>query len=110
MIEAMQRSHHTVFPVIDERGNLTGVITLSDIRRSPLEGRLERRAYAVMTRPVIAVSPEADLDRVLRTMIERDIGRVPVIDPAGDDRLVGLITRSDILDAYNAALLQREGA
>lgn len=108
VIEVMQRSHHTGFPVVDERGALTGVITLSDIRSLPLEGRLGRRVSAVMTRPVIAVSPEADLDRVLRIMIERDVGRVPVIDPA-DDRLVGLITRSDILDAYNAALLQREG-
>lgn len=108
VIAFMQKTHHTAFPVLDDTDRLVGIISLSDIRRTPLEGRLERRVSAVMTRPVVAVPPMANLEEVTQIMSRRDIGRVPVIDPDGDDRLLGLVTRSNILNAYNARLLQQE--
>ncbi|MFZ5815036.1 MAG: chloride channel protein [Bacillota bacterium] len=108
VIAFMQKTHHTGFPVVDEEERLVGIISLSDIRRTPLEGRLERRVSSVMTRPVVAVPPHANLEEVTQIMTRRDIGRVPVIDPDGDDRLLGLITRSNILNAYNTRLLERE--
>lgn len=108
VIAHMQKTHHTGFPVLDEEERLVGIISLSDIRRTPLEGRLERRVSSIMTRPVVAVPPAANLEEVTRIMSKRDIGRVPVIDPDGGDQLLGLITRSNILNAYNARLLERE--
>jgi CBS domain-containing protein len=53
---------------------------------------------SVMTADVVAVSPDDDLDRVLSVLAdeERDVNRVPVID---DDRLVGILTREDLLRA-----------
>ncbi|MFZ5828262.1 MAG: chloride channel protein [Bacillota bacterium] len=108
VIAFMQRTHHTGFPVLDDEERLVGIISLSDIRRIPLHGRLERKVSSVMTRPVIAVPPTANLEMVTQIMTQRDIGRVPVIDPDGDDRLLGFITRSNILNAYNTKLLERE--
>ncbi len=109
VIAFMQKTHHTGFPVLDAEDRLVGMISLSDIRRTPLEGRLTKRVSQVMTRPVVAVGPETNVEEVLQIMSRRDIGRVPVIDPHGDDdRLLGLITRSNILNAYNARLLERE--
>jgi CIC family chloride channel protein len=106
VIEHLQKTNHTGFPVVDSAGRLAGIVTLSDIRRLPLEGRLQRLVRTVMTTPVVAVTPEADLDRVLRTLSHHDIGRVPVLDR--EDRIVGIVTRSDILRAYNAKVLQQE--
>ncbi len=108
VIAQMQKLNHTGFPVVDRQDRLVGVITLSDIRRTPQKGRLDRRVSEVMTRPVVAVPPEATLDRVLHILSDRDIGRIPVIDPTGSDRVLGVITRSDILNAYNTKLLELE--
>lgn len=108
VVALMQKTHHTGLPVLDAGERLVGIITLSDIRRSPQSGRLERRVAAVMTHPVVAVPPEADLYQVLQIMISRDIGRVPVVNVRGNDELLGVITRSDILNAYNARLLNQE--
>lgn len=110
VIAAMQETHHTGFPVLDEQNLLVGIITLSDIRRSTLKGRLERRVSEVMTRPVVAMPPQTNMNEVLRVMTERDIGRVPVVDLHENDRLIGMITRSDVLSGYNARVIQREVA
>ena len=50
----------------------------------------------VMTEDVVTVSPDADLDQVLTLLAEeeRNINRLPVTE---DDRLVGIITREDLL-------------
>lgn len=51
---------------------------------------------SVMTVDVVTVSPDDDLDSVLAILAgeERDINRVPVVE---NDRLVGIITREDLL-------------
>ncbi|NPV29753.1 MAG: CBS domain-containing protein [Firmicutes bacterium] len=39
----------------------------------------------------------------------RDIGRVPVVEEKGSRKVIGVITRSDIVSAYNRYLLKEEG-
>lgn len=53
---------------------------------------------AVMTESVVTVGPDDDIDHVLGLLAdtERDINRVPVVE---DGRLVGIITREDVLRA-----------
>lgn len=51
----------------------------------------------VMTAPAITVAPDATVEDVATLMHDRQVSRVPVVD--GDGRLVGIITRSDILRA-----------
>jgi CBS domain-containing protein len=52
----------------------------------------------VMTESVVTVEPDDDIDHVLGLVAdaERDINRLPVVD---DGRLVGIITREDVLRA-----------
>ncbi len=40
----------------------------------------------------------------LDRMVERGIGRLPVVDRANPKKLVGIISRSDILRAYEIAV------
>ena len=51
----------------------------------------------VMTRNVVSVGPDTDLNEVARTMLERKIGGLPVVE---DGRLVGIITESDIFKRF----------
>ncbi len=111
VIELMQKTGHTGFPVLSEKGNLVGIITLRDIREiEPADQRLEVPVKEVLTTDVITASPEETLADIFHKLEHEDeaIGRLPVVSPQDKHKLVGLITRSDIVRAYNRALEKRE--
>jgi CBS domain-containing protein len=55
-----------------------------------------------MTEDVISVEPDDDVDRLLAllTDADEDINRLPVVDD--DGRLLGIVTRQDLLRAIRA--------
>ena len=115
-------------PVVDENGRLVGILSESDLiqaRRIPawlsywvnlddlgpaggalaaqtddfletLKEHLKRPVSEVMTRKVWTVSPQAPVEDVVKLMTSRRINRVPVVE---DGRLLGIITRGDVLEA-----------
>ncbi|WP_456474361.1 CBS domain-containing protein [Candidatus Pyrohabitans sp.] len=50
----------------------------------------------VMTRKVITIEEDADIEEAARLMAKYDINRLPVI---GEGRLIGIITRGDVIKA-----------
>lgn len=53
------------------------------------------KASEVMTRPVITVEPDANVDSAIRLMLQNRISGLPVVDAGG--RLVGILTEGDLL-------------
>jgi Trk K+ transport system NAD-binding subunit len=51
--------------------------------------------------------PDETLQRALERMSHRDIGRLPVVDHNDSTKLVGWISRADIIRAYERALTRR---
>ncbi|MGB4279712.1 MAG: CBS domain-containing protein [Methanoculleus sp.] len=93
LLELMYETKHLGFPVV-ERGNLVGIVTLSDIHKvSPID-REAMQVRDVMTRDPITLPPSAPLIDALRIMTTHGIGRIPVVD---DGALVGIVTRTDVL-------------
>lgn len=86
-------------PVVDEAGRVVGVVSEFDLLSRP-----GATAGDLMSRTVISVGPEADLDEVRRLFVDARIRRVPVL-AAG--RLVGIVSRGDLLAP--AALAQVRG-
>ncbi|HET8738344.1 MAG TPA: CBS domain-containing protein [Acidimicrobiia bacterium] len=104
-------------PVTDDSGSLVGVITEADFvkaesgRRAAKRARLlrwftrddgsiadeERRVGDVMTTEVITIPAQADHVEAARLMRSAGIKRIPVVE---DSRVVGLVSRSDILRAF----------
>ncbi|WP_232686131.1 CBS domain-containing protein [Halobacterium zhouii] len=60
-----------------------------------------RPVREVMTEDVLTVSPDADVDDLLAILAhdDRDVNRVPVVE---DGKLVGIVTREDLLRALHA--------
>ncbi|NOZ55670.1 MAG: CBS domain-containing protein [Calditrichaeota bacterium] len=85
--------------VVDERERPLGIVTERDILRKlnvrglPLDRTLVRD---VMTRDVIVVTPDDDLDTVMQTMTTHRIRHVPVVE---ENRLAGLISIGDVVKA-----------
>ena len=55
-----------------------------------------------MTQDVLTVGPDTPLSDIAKTMTERHIRRVPVVNPNGD--LCGLVSSHDVLHAFPASV------
>lgn len=84
-------------PVVDENGVVIGVVTEFDLIKAKQEGKdLETvQAQEIMSQPPITVNESTPMEAIIAAMIEHQIIRVPVVQE--DGRLVGIISRSDLL-------------
>jgi acetoin utilization protein AcuB len=87
-------------PVVED-DRVVGIVTDRDLRLatsvlSPTPFPAETSLDRVMKQPVHTVDPLDPVENAARTMRELRIGCLPVID---DDRLVGIVTGIDLLDA-----------
>jgi CBS domain-containing protein len=85
-------------PVVNENGDLVGVISETDIIRktNSIGAWSPSTAGQIMTKPAVTVSPNETLQRICELMHNRSIHRVVV---AEDKKIVGIITTMDILRA-----------
>ncbi len=89
---------HQGFPVVDGSGTVLGVLARRDLERAQDAGA---PAKSLLHRALVAVfEDESARDAVDRLATER-VGRVPVLSRS-DRRLVGILTRSDLLHARGA--------
>ncbi len=86
-------------PVTDREGKVLGIVSELDIIRVLRSGKSldATAAQEIMTREVIAVDVSASVEEVMETIDTHRVVRVPVTD---DGKLVGIISRPDILRAY----------
>ncbi len=104
-------------PVVDRDDRVLGVVSEADILSTagmreghtfrdilrhilgePLPGRKSGNIVGdVMSAPAITTGPDADIREVAKILDDRRIKRLPVVD--GGNRLVGIISRADIVRA-----------
>ena len=117
---ALREYRVSAFPVLDEAGQVIGVVSESDLLAklalggggdgSPgmITGMLHQqqveKARAVtagdlMTSPAATVSPDDTVERAARLMYVRRVKRLPVVDAGG--HLAGIVSRADVLAAFD---------
>lgn len=91
-------------PVVDEDGDLVGMISEQDCLKTILigtyQGDIGGRVSDAMTTPVETVKMGSSIVEVAEQMLKTNRRRFPVID--GDGRLRGQISRRDLLKAIRA--------
>jgi CIC family chloride channel protein len=103
-----QETHHHGFPVLDDDGNLVGLVTLQDLMRASERGSLEgRKVRDIASQSLVTVFPDEPMWVALKRLGTRDVGRLPVVDRQNPRRLLGLIRRSDIVRAYRVGINRR---
>ncbi len=76
---------------------IKGIVVLWDLKRLKKERQWESPVKAFMQRDVITIDPTTPPRMATRIMVENDIGYLPVVQ---DDRVIGIVTRTDILTYY----------
>ncbi|HET9015230.1 MAG TPA: chloride channel protein [Thermomicrobiaceae bacterium] len=90
-------------PVVDDAGQLSGVLTLTDVEHVPPDDRGNVPVSRSMTRDPVTITPGASLDRALDTLATHQVSWMPVVEPP-DDHVVGTVSASSIVHAYRGAL------
>lgn len=96
-------------PVVDAEGRLQGVITIQDVENAVAnnEENLELSVLQFCSKHLVVAYPDETVHRAMERMSHRDIGRLPVVDHNNPSKLVGWISRADIIRAYERALTRR---
>ena len=94
-------------PVIDQRGNLQGILTIADIQRLPFEERKQHLVKDAMNKEIVVVSPDDTLDDALEQLTSNHVSWVPVVNtdaPAGEQRVLGTLSAVSIVHLYRETL------
>ena len=109
--ETFARTGRHGFIVLDANDQLWGLVTLNNLRVALADGEKASQvqvADIAVPRSELAVAyPDETLGEALARMGVRGVGRMPVLDRAHPDRLVGLIRRDDVIRGYRLALARR---
>lgn len=88
--------------VVDKNQKVVGILSDRDMLKlsgsSNVNGRINHQTIGkLMVTPVLMASPTTRIQDICQAMFSRRIGALPIVD--NSDRLLGIITRSDILHA-----------
>lgn len=106
-----QETNFLGFPVLDDKNKLWGIVTLQDMERVLSENVIKLRGSTVEDVAVVepvTVYPDEPIWTAIQKMAPRDLARLPVVSRDGTGRLLGLISRSDILRAYDVAIVRKQ--
>ncbi|MEM2772777.1 MAG: CBS domain-containing protein, partial [Nitrososphaerota archaeon] len=84
---------------VESDGKVLGIVTERDIVRRVVANKLDPdkvKVSEIMSKPLIAIDPDASVEDALRAMFENKVRRLAVIK---DKTLVGIVTISDLAKA-----------
>jgi CBS domain-containing protein len=132
VIEILMDKNISGLPVVDENGNVIGIVTEGDLiyrskkleipryftildsyifldNTKKMEEQIRKmvgyRVEDIMTKNVVVVDSEETVEEIATIMTKKNVNRVPVIK---DGMLVGIVTRRDIIRAYASDLKETE--
>ena len=90
---------HQGFPVLDPQGRPLGMLMARELGAAPAAGASLR---SLLRRPLAVAWEGNSLREAADHMLREGVGRLPVVD--ADQRLTGILTRSDLLEAHRSRL------
>ena len=105
MVKVIARSSRNVFPVVDERGVLLGIVLLDNIRnimfRPELYNRFRVSKFMVSAPAKIVIN--TPMEQIMQTFDDTKAWNLPVIDETG--RYMGFMSKSKIFNSYREVLV-----
>ena len=100
------------FPVVDDEGRMTGIFSLTDIRRVMTETGIGDLVLAkeLATEDVLTVTLDSDLNTALKRFTAKNIDELPVVDSQDPTKVVGILSRKDVIGAYGRQVARMKEA
>jgi CIC family chloride channel protein len=96
--EYLLQYQYKTFPVVDREG-LVGRIEISEVKDVPRERWFDVKVVDVCSKDLHPAYPDSSLQDVLDLMYRTGLGRIPIVDRLRPRRIVGIISKSDIIRA-----------
>lgn len=89
------------FPLLDAQGRLVGIVTRNELLEMANHPEaLDAPVSALATKRIVVAYPDESLDEVLTRMIAGEYQVLPVVERAKPDKVIGVLSQSDILSAW----------
>lgn len=103
VVDVISVSKRNLFPVVDDEGNLKGVVLLDDIRNIMFRTDLYKKMHVsrFMTAMPAVLDVNEPMDQVMNTFDKTNAWNLPVVDKG---KYVGFVSKSKIFNSYRQVL------
>ncbi len=98
------------FPVVDDSGKMTGIVSMSDVKNLLHQDKEERVCFlvgAICSHDVIMLTPDDTLYTAMELFNLKGIEEIPVVEDLNNRWVVGMLKRRDTITAYNREALKK---
>lgn len=105
LVDAVAHSKRNIFPVVDELGNLTGIIALENIRETMFDTAQYDTLSVdqLMQKPVVTANLNDNMRLIMEKFDKSGVWNIPVVS---DGKYIGFISKSSIFTTYRDQLRQ----
>ena len=100
-LQIIEDTGHMGLPVTNDNEELYGIITWSDIHAATLKHERHLTVDDYCTTNLVTVTPEDSLTHALDSLGYKEISHLPVVQKNDNRKIVGIITKGDLIKAYN---------
>ena len=94
----LEENNHTGAPVVSQRGELIGFLTLRDIMKGRRNNQMHSSVRGYMSSKVISATKDVTFREIEELLFKNNIGHLPITQGKS---LIGIITRTDYLSFVN---------
>ncbi len=110
IVHEIALSHQHYYPVVDDNGIMVGIFSSDDVRSYLYDETIWKLAVArdvmIVANHIVSVTPEDNLNSVLRRFTARNLDELPVLSRQEPGKLLGMLRRKETIAFYNRRLLE----
>ena len=105
LVKVISESKRNIFPVIDKKGHLRGILLLDEVRNIMFQPRLYKRftVEQLMTSPPAVLRYDLPMEKVMEIFEDTGAWNLPVVD--SERRYLGFVSKSKIFNSYRHVLV-----
>ena len=109
MAEQISKSKFNSFPVLNAQNQLIGILSFNDYNEAIFDEHLKDLVVArdLATTDLVTISMDDNLWTALEKISAKDFAVLPVVSAQEPNKLEGVVSRRDIIGAYNKAVLKK---
>jgi CIC family chloride channel protein len=109
LADRISKSKYNSFPVVNDANELAGILSFFDYNEALFDENLKDLVIAkdLATTDIVTVSLDDNLYDAFEKISVKDFSILPVVSPDDPKQLMGVLSRRDIIGAYEKAVLKK---